>query len=167
MIGMPVWSRFTCAQFNDKSDYLRDGVILNWSHEIDLAIYLLGDGEVQCSSRVGESLADIILYHGNHCQTSIHLDYLTKFERRGFVIVGDRGSIEVDLVTRQALLRDNSGVIIENFGGRDSFDGNYLEEARYFLRTLEGQDVHPGCTAGQAMRVVDICLQARDYSYAK
>lgn len=170
VIGKPLWARFTCAQFSDKAAYLGDGVILNWSHEIDLALYLLGPAQMVAASKVGsttEVLADIILLHNpSKCQTTVHLDYLTKFERRGLVIVGDEGSIEADLVTRQALYRDNSGQIAESYSGRDSFDGNYLDEARCFLMRLDGDPV-VGCTAPEAMRVVDICLQAKDYSYVK
>ncbi len=49
-IGKPLWANFTCGQFSDKPAYLRDGVILNWSHEIDLALHLLGPGHLEASS---------------------------------------------------------------------------------------------------------------------
>jgi predicted dehydrogenase len=166
-IGKPLWARFTCAQFNNNPSYLRDGVILNWSHEIDLALHLLGGARLACSHAMalegsGEHLADIILRHDNSsCQTSIHLDYLTRWERRGFVIVGDRGSIECDLVTRQIFHRDNTGRFVDTFYGRDSFDGNYLAEARAFLDRLDGKPAY-GCTAKEALEVVKICLEAKN-----
>lgn len=166
-IGKPLWARFTCAQYNDKAAYLRDGVILNWSHEIDLALHLLGAATVVAASSVGrepgnESLADIILSHDNlMCRTVIHLDYLTKWERRGFLIVGEEGSIEVDIVNRQAFLRDNKGSFPEIHYGRGTFDGDYLAEARAFLERLEGKETL-GCTAKEAMRVVNICLLAKE-----
>lgn len=163
VIGKPVWARFTCAQYNDKPSYLRDGVILNWSHEIDLALYLLGPAELMGATDSGSNLADLTVFHTPiGCQTTIHLDYLTKYERRSFLIVGTEGSIEADLVGRQALHLDNSGVVIERFGGRDSFDGNYLDEARCFLKRLEGEETL-GCTAAEAMKVVELCLQAKEY----
>lgn len=164
-IGKPIWARFTCAQYNDKPAYLRDGVILNWSHEIDLAMYLLGvDATVTgASASYDEDLADIDLWHaGCDCRTSIHLDYLTKWERRGFLIVGTEGSIKVDLVSRQAHLRDNDGNVTEILFGQDTFEANYIEEAKAFLDLLDGKDGSFGCTALEAMNVVRICLDAKE-----
>src|SRR5882672_4944300 len=122
IIGKPLWAQFTCGQFSDKPDYLRDGVILNWSHEIDLALFLLGPAALVTAAarKDPEDLADLILDHNvHHCQTVIHLDYLTRFERRGFIIAGQEGTIEVDLVSRQAFVRDNKGSIPEIYYGRD------------------------------------------------
>lgn len=165
LIGKPLWARFTCGQFSDKPDYLRDGVILNWSHEIDLALFLLGPAVLVTAAARNEpeDLADLILDHNvTRCQTVIHLDYLTRFERRGFIIAGADGTIEVDLISRQALVRDNKGSIPEIYYGRDNFDRNYLEEGRAFLARLDGKTTE-GCTAEEAMHVANICLLAKEY----
>jgi predicted dehydrogenase len=163
-IGKPLWARFTCGQYNDKTDYHRDGVILNWSHELDIALYLLGTAKLlAAATNQKETIADIALVHDNtHCHTTVHLDYVTPWERRGFVIVGQDGSIDVDLVSRQAILRDNKGTMPGIYYGRDTFDGNYLAEARAFLDRLDGK-VTDGCTAEEAMKVVNICLEAKEY----
>jgi predicted dehydrogenase len=164
-IGKPLWARFTCGQYNDKPSYRSDGVILNWSHELDLALFLLGGAEMVAAAGPAngrEDLVDIILRHDKtNCQTVVHLDYLTKFERRGFLIVGTDGAIECDLVMRQTFLRDNTGSLPEIYYGRDSFDKNYMAEARAFLDRLDGKDVD-GCTADEAMCTVGICLRARE-----
>ena len=161
LIGKPLWARFTCAQYNNKADYIRDGVILNWSHEIDLAIHLLGHAVMMAAVGDDQSTVDIILNHDvTHCQTVVHLDYLTKYERRGFLIVGTDGSIEVDLLRRKAFCPDNRGLYTRNFHGRDTFDENYVAEAHAFLDRLDGKDVD-GCTAAEAMHVADICLLAK------
>src|SRR6266852_517685 len=143
------------------------GVMLDWSHEINMALHLLGDATMICAEtyeqREPEVMADIILRHNNtKCQTHIHLDYLTRFERRGFIIVGTDGSIDGDLVGRQAILRNNNGDAHGQFYGRDTFDGNYLDEARCFLKRLNGEETL-GCTAAEAIKVVDICLQAKEH----
>ena len=168
LIGKPLWARFTCGQFSDKPDYLRDGVILNWSHEIDLALFLLGPAVLVTAAarKDPEDLADLILDHNvTRCQTVIHLDYLTRFERRGFIIAGTDGTIEVDLISRQALVRDNKGSIPEIYYGRDNYDHNYLTEDRAFLDRLDRLDdkVTEGCTADEAMHVANICLLAKEY----
>ncbi len=169
LIGKPVWARFTCGQFSDKPDYLQDGVILNWSHEIDLALFLLGPANLITAAgrKSPENLADIILEHSvTRCQTVVHLDYLTRFERRGFIIVGEDGTIEADLVSRQVFIRDNRGSIPEIYYGRDNYDRNYLEEGRAFIARLENK-IAEGCTAEEAQHVVNICLLAKEYIRAR
>ena len=171
VIGQPLWARFTCAQHSDKEPYLRDGVILNWSHEIDLAIHLLGKAFLRTASalrrtKYGEDLADLILAHTNGCQSVVHLDYIARPERRGFCIIGANGSIDADLVTRQAFCKDNDGKIIHTHFGVDCFDSNYVTEANAFI-ALVTKKVKPenlvGCTAAQAHFVADICLDAQEY----
>lgn len=171
-IGRPLWARFTCAQFSDKDLYLGDGVILNWSHEIDLAIHLLGNASHITSSAwkmhdyIGEDTADIILYHkAVKCQSVVHLDYNTKPERRGFMIVGEAGAIEVDLVSRLLFLKNQNGKVIELFTGRDGWNGNYLDEMRKFIDRIEGRD-NGGCTAAEALTVNHICFEARKNVHA-
>lgn len=167
-IGRPLWARFTCAQYNDRDQYRRDGVILNWSHEIDLAIYLLGVAyHVATITNPEESQATMVLCHERtKCSTTIYLDYLTKPERRGFMIVGDAGAIEADLVTRQLFVRGSDGKICEVFAGRDSFDGNYLDEMRKFIDRLNGKEVI-GCTAAEALIVNGLCLEAKRNAYVR
>lgn len=159
LIGKPLWANFTCAQANDKPAYLRDGVILNWSHEIDLALFLLGRAQVvSCTKDTDETIADISLRHPDGCITAIHLDYVTKPEIRAFVIGGQNGNIIVDLVRRSAMLQLQDRTTVYN--GTDSFDENYLDEMRAFLMRLAGQPAL-GCTAQEGLDVLDICLRAK------
>ncbi len=168
IIGKPIWAQFTCGQFNDRPTYRNDGVVLNWSHEIDLAIHLLGKAEVLTAAVTArEDLADILLKHDhNECHSVIHLDYLTLPERRGFVIVGPEGVIEADLVSREATVKDCDAEVIHRHLGRDSFDANYISEAQAFLALLDDKikpDHLIGCTARQAYDVVDICLEVKEF----
>ena len=167
LIGRPLWARFTCAQYNDRPVYRRDGVILNWSHEIDLAFHLLGNADVVAASSIGEPelLAELSLVHTNHqCHTTIHLDYLTQPERRGFAIIGQDGSIDVDLVARQGFMKDRDGRVLHSYFGEDSFDSNYLEEAKTFLKVMGGEILEEPffCTAEEAWDVNNACLIAKD-----
>ena len=167
LIGKPLWAHFTCAQFNDRPDYLRDGVILNWSHEIDLAIHLLGKVDVDYG-HCDPKIAEVILRHDNsHCLTTIHLDYVTRPERRGFTIVGEDGMINADLIKRTAACRDITDNPIHGFIGDDNWDSNYLDEAAEFISKILGE-VDPqyfiGCTAQEAYDVMDICLTAKDFN---
>lgn len=160
-IGKPHWGWFACGQYNDKPAYLRDGVILNWSHEIDLALHLMGPGEVLTSStRVvdgHDDMTDIILAHSD-ARSHIHLDYVTKFEHRGFVICGENGNIRANLVERTVVLStaDNTSMWV----GKGSFDQDYKTEMQAFIDRIDGKET-PGATAQEATDVLKICLGVR------
>ena len=156
-IGDPIWANFTVAQFTDRPEYLRENVILNWSHEIDLALYLLGDAEVKsCIGNAG--IADIILMQGN-CHTVVHLDYLTEPEIRQTIISGSNSTIILDLVNRQAWLRDADGSILDHLDAEDSWDENYVEEMEAFLARIDGKKTI-GCTGEEGLKVLEVCLKA-------
>lgn len=159
-IGAPLWANFICAQYNDKPEYLRDGVTLNWSHEIDLALHLLGAATVPAAAiNSTDSIADIILVQSG-CQTSIHLDYVTRPEHRGFSIAGDKGVIIGNLPQRSIILLDSSGTIRQSEQYPGSYDDDYVAEMAAFLARMGGSDV-PGCTANEAIDVLKICLKAK------
>jgi predicted dehydrogenase len=164
LIGKPLWANFTLGQHSEKPPYLRDGVILNWSHEIDLALYLLGNGNVSGSStRLSDGkddIADICLTHENGCRSSIHLDYVTQPEIRQFLIVGTGATIIVDLLHRMAWLRRADEVIMDQFQGQDSWDENYVEEMQAFLDRCDGKDTI-GATGEEGLAVLKICLEVR------
>lgn len=164
LLGQPIWANFVCAQYNNKEDYRRDGVILNWSHEIDLALHLLGAGFVKAASaNKSESLADIVLLHSNECRSTVHLDYLTLPEVRQTIIVGDHATIILDLVRRNAWLRDTRGTIIDSFTGYDSYDDNYKDEMETFIARIEGQET-VGCTGKEGRDVLNVCLSAKEFA---
>lgn len=163
LIGQPIWANFTLSQYSDKPPYLRDGVILNWSHEIDLCLYLLGEAEISTSAtRVcggKDDMTDILLTHKNGCRSSIHLDYLTKPEIRQGIIIGDRGQIVFDLVNRTAWIRID-GEFKKAIERKDTWNNNYIEEMQAFIDRIDGKETL-GCTAEEALKVLDICLQVR------
>lgn len=171
-IGFPMWANFICAQYNTRPAYLQDGVILNWSHEIDLALYLLGNADLTGSStRVStvnnityDDITDIMLTHHDHgCRTTIHLDYESLPEMRTCRIIGTKGAIEIDLAhLRRAVLLARSEKIIplDIFVSKDSFAQNYHEEMKCFIDRLDGKQTI-GCTGEEALDVLKICLEVR------
>jgi predicted dehydrogenase len=160
-LGDPLWGNFVVAQYNDK---YTDHVILNWSHEIDLALYLLGPLAVQTCASNSNGMADITLHNYlKHCTVTIHLDYVTKPEIRQTIIVGSKATIIMDLVSRHAWLRNSEGVIIDSFVGDDTWDSNYLDEMETFIARVEGKETI-GCTGQEGLEVLKICLEAKRLS---
>jgi predicted dehydrogenase len=167
-IGKPLWANFVCAQYSDKPDYLRDGVILNWSHEIDLALHLLGPAHLEASStRVvngQDDMTDILVTHESGCRTSIHLDYVTKMEQRHFFIIGETGRIIVHPPERRIFYypNDRTHANSELETPEGSYDTDYMDEMKEFIRLIENPGSKTiGCTGKEALKVLDICLQVR------
>ena len=162
-IGEPVWANFTLGQRSSKPPYLRDGVILNWSHEIDLCLYLLGGGSVSGSStRLSDGrddISDILFTHANGCRSTIHLDYITEPEVRQSIVVGKKGTVIIDLVSHNAWLRDNDNHILEHAMGVD-WDHTYVDEMQAFLDRIDGKETL-GCTADEGLEVLKVCLEVR------
>lgn len=161
-VGGPLWANFICAQYNDKPEYLRDGVTLNWSHEIDMALHLLGDAAVEASCINGsDSIADTTIRHRpSGCQTSIHLDYVTRPEHRGFSICGPKGVMIANLPQRGILLMGSDGIVkqIEQYPG--DINEDYIAEMKAFIDRVEGKEAI-GCTAAEAIDVLKVCLKAK------
>lgn len=162
LIGKPQWANFTLGQYSEKPPYLRDGVLLNWSHEIDLALYLLGVADVAGSSTRltdgRDDMSDILLTHESGCRSTIHLDYITKPEQRYFSITGDLGIIYVDLVDRVADIRSTKvTVTIINM---DTWNDNYIEEMQAWIDRIDGKETI-GCSGEEGLEVLKICLEVR------
>lgn len=163
-LGTPYWANFICAQFNDKPEYLRDGVTLNWSHEVDLALHLLGKAEVTGAAITEkDDISDILLRHSESgARTAIHLDYVTRPEHRGFSICGPKGVMVANIPARSIALLDADGIPkhVEQYQG--SFDHDYVVEMVSFIARAGGPgDPTLGCTAEEAIEVLKICLKAK------
>lgn len=166
-IGRPLWAQFTCAQYNEKPAYKRDGVILNWSHEIDLALHLLGPAHLETSStRVVDGCDDmttILMSHENGCRSTIHLDYVTKPEQRYFMIQGEKGKINAVLTTRNIFLSTEDKTYSDWMRCPGSYDTDYEDEMKAFVQVAQGLVVKDDyCTGEQALKVLEICLQVRE-----
>lgn len=163
-IGAPYWGNFVCAQFNDKPEYLRDGVTLNWSHEIDLALHLLGESDVAGAAITkNDDISDILLRHSESgAQSTVHLDYLARIEQRGFSIAGSDGLIVGNIPARSIILLDNDGIPRQAEQYPGSFDDDYMTEMAAFLAKVEGTGGPIlGCTAKEAIEVLKVCLKAK------
>ncbi len=77
------------------------GVVLDAIHEIDYLINFFGSVK-SVKSTLGklsdleidvEDYAEIILIHNNNVHSSLHMDYMRQFKRRGCEIVGDNGML--------------------------------------------------------------------------
>lgn len=173
-IGKPLWAQFMCAQVNTKLSYLRDGVTLNWSHEIDLALHLLGPAEVKGSvvrlaevmggEETSDDMADILLRHQNGCHTAIHLDYLTDPEKRYFTVYGERGSLLMSIAASRpagGFLLDRGDKMLQRFDDPRPFDDCYVDEMKDFISFAQGGPSQ-AATWEDGLRAMIVCLKVRE-----
>lgn len=161
-IGDPLWAEISCRQLNTK--YRRDNLILNWSHEIDLAQYWLGPSLDVRGAYLNEAntVASIIASSRNECVIDISLDYISEPQWRGGTIQGTDGAIHYDLVDhkRAAHLSMEDLEKSEVFRSNNTFDDDYLVEANAFKHFLETGDHGKLATKAQAINVAEFCHQA-------
>jgi len=136
--------------------------VLNWSHEIDLALYLLGSAKVECAAlrvRAGRvDIADIILRHDSGVISTIHLDYLSRPFVRRTQVSGDSGLITLNLDgNRFASAKSADGKIKVDYTN-DTWDDNYVSEMQAFLRRAERKPAF-GATASDGLAVLRICME--------
>lgn len=169
-IGKVGWAEFWVNQKTEKPLYLMDGVSRNWgAHEIDLALYLLGPAVATEITKL--TLADdndvemaCSLQHENGAFTSIHMDYLTEPEKRGYKIVGSKGVIEVDLFARTVKCGDNQWKMT------DTYDENYLAELKEFIHCVDMRAINknsPLASGNEGAATLDIILSLRSMAGLK
>lgn len=166
LIGDVIWANFVLSQYSDKDAYHRDGVLTNWlSHELDLAIYLLGPAALSFSevrvSKLGEDMAEMSLHHKNGARSMLHADYFGCPEERRLVIIGTEGKIVGDLASRRAKIFNRQNFMVEHcYGG--SWDQDYIEEMKDFLAFVENKP-SIGCSGKEGLAVLNLCLEAREW----
>jgi len=174
-IGQLVSARFYCGSWlpdwRPDTDYrksvsakkdLGGGAALELSHEIDMALYLLGDldinyGECWHSKALDVETEDQCLVVGrdcNGCLVTIEIDYCTKKPERYVSLRGSEGSIYWDLI---------QGTITQTAEGKKSEEsviGSMSDERFYKQLSLfwnaSKQGGHSLCTIDEALKVLRI-----------
>ena len=136
---------------------LGGGVLLDLSHEIDYAVWLLGKvkkvkAKLQKSDKLEmetEAIADLILNHDSGVTSQIHLDYVTKGYIRNCQIMGSKENLSWDF----ARIKDSDW----------DFNEMYLDEIKHFIKAIKGK-VEPTPTIEEGRHVVEICKAAKESS---
>lgn len=179
-IGDPIWFRALAAShlpdWRPRRDYrqgyandpVAGGVIMDFTHEIDLAIHLLGNGRLETAATrttglldlSTEDIADLVVVHDNATHSNIHVDFLTRPAQRMFEIAGTDGFIRANLITRHYQQWGIDGGLKADDSHPGGFDSDYMDEARDFVDCLEGGT--PRCPASEGLASLAIALAARN-----
>lgn len=146
---------------------LGGGALLELSHEIDLACWLFGEPATVSACIPPNTLTDLDIEDTAEmlleCQTgaviSIHLSFLGQPKRRRIVVVGDAGTIEIDLVASRGRFwsaKIHRWEEIVTPAGEDM----YAAQLRQFIAmTKNGGQPKAGLAEGK--RVLEIVAAAR------
>ena len=182
-LGELFWARFLSASYlpdwrpkqQHTTGYAANpasgGIIFDAIHELDLAWYLVGDGDIATAAatatgRLGiqsDDIADIVLQHADGARSAIHVDYLTRPRRRRFEIAGANGIIEADLRSGWLRLADLEDRETETVKTTLVPNEEYIKLVADFLSAAT-TNKPPACPAREALAVLELTLKARNLS---
>src|SRR5882672_3604251 len=180
-IGRPLTARFFVGEylpdFHPWEDYrqgysaradLGGGVMLTLIHDVDLVCWFFGLPQ-EVFSAAGhrshleidvEDVAAMICFSAAGPLVEIHMNYLERPARRGFVIVGEDGTMEWDGTEGVLIVRRRDGKVPQTYSPPTGFERNdmFLDEMRHVLAVLAGvepNDRIPLAAGRDALAVVE------------
>jgi predicted dehydrogenase len=172
-IGPITGASFSVLQKSEKPEYLRDGVIRNWScHEMDLASHLFGAKlqVVDCHAEHNWEGKDqtwciIDMKHPDiPNMIRINADYTTEPQQRFFWIEGAGGTIYVNLLDRTMRVEwSDKSVNPYEFKGIGSFGRDYQVEMLHFAGSVKsGRHMEPMATGYDGVHNLYHIMKARE-----
>ncbi len=147
------------------------GAILDCIHELDLALWYFGGGEllaaaVAPATSLGlttDGLAELLVRHHSGVLSSLHLNFVQHDYRRGCQIAGTRGTIYWDFQEHRVRTFDSTGQPGPHFDEPSGWEINdmYVDEMAHFLACVRaGQaTMNPLRRGAEALA---LALAARD-----
>lgn len=143
--------------------YLGGGALLELSHELDYAQWLLGDLTVEhailrSSKELAldvEDMADIVLSSEQGVISHIHLDFLQRSVQRNCSLIGSKGRLEWNLIENSVIFYGSEGV--EEIYSEPEWDKNkmYLAMVEDFVGMING-DPHQCVELSMAAKTVQL-----------
>jgi predicted dehydrogenase len=166
---LPDWRPWQDYRASYSADPLQGGALLDCIHELDLALWYFGRGQVVGSALLKaeslgievEGLAEILIRHQDGALVNVHLNFLQRDYRRCCQIIGELGTIYWDFENPWLeICRGKSGRKRIPHSPDWQTNQMYVDELSYFLRCIErGQDTF--CTVEDGIAALEIVLQAR------
>lgn len=180
-IGKPLYARIIVAQYlpdwRPWQDYRKSytsnksmggGVLLDCSHELDYARWLLGEAEsVTCIAKKVSKLeveteddAEVILELKNGAVANIHMDFVRRGYKRGCEIAGEKGNI--DFVFGEKIeLFDGETKETKAFDIKADPNEMYIEETKHFVDCVQHKK-EPLVSAEEGRRTLLLALRAKE-----
>lgn len=148
---------------------LGGGVLLELSHELDLAQYLLGHLELRSALLQQSGLLEIdvedqvqlFAYSVDQSLISIRLNFCSRPSRRHVHFRGRDGEIHWDLIAGSVSVIQTGESNIACFQSPISSDERYLIQMEHFLSCASGK-AEPVCSLLDSLTVLDMVTKARE-----
>lgn len=164
---LPEWREIHYKQTVSAQKKLGGGALLELSHELDLAQYLLGElcmkggtmkpGKI-LEVDVEESAA--ILCTSKKCrQITIRINFCTKPSRRNIILRGTEGEIVVDLVKQEMVLKKDD--YEKRFTSTLSRNELFRIQIAEFMEQIKRRSV-PRCSCDEGLKVLELIEEVRN-----
>ncbi len=184
-IGKLVTAEFYCGSWlpnwRDGIDYrnsvsaskdLGGGVLLELSHELDLANWLIGPYEINYSYLKNTGLLDLDVedcaminaVSVTGCVININLNFCTKTEKRTIKIIGSEGNLEYDLIKNQLLICISNEE--ESYQLNQNKNQKYINQMEHFIECIENSE-DPTCTVKDGFQVLNHVSKAKSFDNIK
>lgn len=163
------WEDYRTMYSAQKS--LGGGIILDAIHELDYISWLLG-GVTQVfsfSDKLSdldidtEDIAEILLRFKSGAIAEVHLDYIQRYPSRSCEIIGNEGSIILDMNKGTVKVYTAEKKKWELFEQPHNYDINqtYIDEMVHFISCIEGKE-EPLISIADGLEVLKIALAAKE-----
>ena len=150
---------------------LGGGVLLELSHEIDLAQWLLGSLHLQFSSLQKSELLEIDVEDNatlvartvNGCTVTIRLNFCTKPASRHLTIRGSDGEIYWELIKGEVTLSHVDPCLSQVYTSNVSPDDRYFLQMNHFLACVMREET-PISSLADGLNVLELVMQAQKKS---
>lgn len=149
---------------------LGGGALLELSHEIDLALWVLG-GASEVSAAVQrvsdldidtDDVADLLLGFPSGARANLHLDLLWRGGQREFSVVGDEAVLSWCQADDRVHIRSREGDSTDVSPAGEEWDSEtrFRQQMRHWLDVVHGEAT-PRVTSEDAHAVIVVCSAAR------
>lgn len=150
---------------------LGGGIILDAIHELDYIIWLLGDVTrvFSFSDKLSnldidtEDVAEILLRFKSGTIAEVHLDYIQRYPTRSCEIIGEEGTIILDIKEGNVKVYTSENKRWEVFEQPKDYDMNqtYIDELSHFINCIKGKE-EPLINITEGLKVLKIALAAKE-----
>jgi predicted dehydrogenase len=151
------------------------GVVLDLSHEIDLAVDLMGDvdavsavcGKFSNLEIETEDVAEITLIHKQRAISHIHLDYCQRTLAKTLQIIGEQGTLVWDYPANRVILQHPKGSD-EVWSAPAGFerDNMFRAQLEHWLAVLAGEQ-QSRVPLAQGVLITKLAIAAKESSATK